>query len=48
MLYVAPLFRLGSPKRRFGYADDGAFLVISPSLKDNYQSLSSTLQEALD
>jgi hypothetical protein len=48
MLYVAPVFRLGSPKRRFGYADDGAFLAISLSLKDNCQSLSSTLQEALD
>jgi hypothetical protein len=48
MLYIAPLFQLGSPKRRFGYADDGAFLAISPTLKDNCQSLSSTLQEALD
>jgi hypothetical protein len=48
MLYIAPLFQLGSPKRRFGYADDGALLAISPSLEDNCQSLSSSLQEALD
>jgi hypothetical protein len=43
MLYISPLFRLGNPKRRFGYADDGAFLVISLSLEDNYRSLLSSL-----
>ncbi|OKP10384.1 hypothetical protein PENSUB_4173 [Penicillium subrubescens] len=48
MLYLAPLFRLGSPKTRFGYADDAAILATSLSLEANYQSLSTSLQEALD
>jgi ribonuclease HI len=48
MLYLSPLFRLGRPKTRFGYADDAAFLAISPTLVENCQSLSSFLQEALD
>jgi ribonuclease HI len=47
MLYLAPLFRLGSPKTRFGYADDAAILAISLSLEANCQSLSTSLQEAL-
>ncbi|EED15772.1 hypothetical protein TSTA_008970 [Talaromyces stipitatus ATCC 10500] len=33
---------------RFGYADDTAFLAISPSLATNCQALSDSLQEALD
>lgn len=33
MLYLAPLFRLGSPNTRFGYADDAAILAISLSLR---------------
>jgi hypothetical protein len=48
MLYLAPLFWLGSPKARFGYADDGAFLATSPSLETNTQSLSESLQDALN
>jgi len=32
MLYIAPLFWLGAPARRFGYADDIALLAISKSL----------------
>jgi hypothetical protein len=48
MLYLAPLFWLGRPKARFGYADDGAFLATSPSLEINAQNLSESLQEALD
>lgn len=48
MLYLAPLFKLGSPSTRFGYADDIALLAISPSLKTNSQVLSATLQEAID
>jgi hypothetical protein len=48
LLYLAPLFWLGKPKARFGYVDDGAILAISPSLEANCQSLSSSLQEALD
>lgn len=48
MLYLAPLFRLGRPKARFRYADNAAILAISPSLEANCQSLSISLQEALD
>ena len=48
MLYLAPLFRLGNSKTRFGYADDVALLVVSPSLAANSQALSASLQEALD
>jgi hypothetical protein len=48
MLYLSPFFRLGRPKARFGYADDGAILAISQSLETNCQSLSKSLQEALD
>jgi hypothetical protein len=48
MLYLSPLFRLGRPKARFGYADDVAILAISSSLETNCQSLSKSLQEALD
>jgi ribonuclease HI len=48
MLYLAPLFRLGVPKTRFGYADDVALLATSLSLTANSQALSASLQEALD
>jgi hypothetical protein len=48
MLYLAPLFWLGCPKTRFGYTDDAAILAISPSLKTNCQSLSNSLQEAIN
>jgi hypothetical protein len=48
MLYLAPLLQLGNPDTRFGYADDVALLAISPSLEANSQSLSRSLQEALD
>jgi hypothetical protein len=48
MLYLAPLFKLGRPRRRFGYADDVALLATSPSLEANSELLSDALQEALD
>ena len=48
MLYLAPLFKLGQPSTRFGYADDVALLAVSPFLETNSQTLSTTLQEALD
>jgi hypothetical protein len=48
MFYLSPLFRLGRPKARFGYVDDAVILAISPSLETNCQSLSKSLQEALD
>jgi hypothetical protein len=48
MLYLSPLFRLGRPKARFGYANDAAILAISPSLETNCRSLSESLHEALN
>ncbi|EED16913.1 reverse transcriptase, putative [Talaromyces stipitatus ATCC 10500] len=48
MLYIAPLFRLGNPRNRFGYADDVANLAISTSLATNCVALSDSLQEALN
>jgi hypothetical protein len=48
MLYIAPLFQLGKPQARFGYANDIALLAISPTLEENCQTLSDSLQEALD
>ncbi|EED14759.1 hypothetical protein TSTA_042340, partial [Talaromyces stipitatus ATCC 10500] len=48
MLYTSPLFRLGNPRNRFGYADNAANLAISSSLATNCQALSNSLQEALD
>ena len=48
MLYIAPLFHMGNPRTRFGYADDGATLAISPSLTTNCQTLSESLQDAIE
>ena len=48
MLYIAPLFWLGRPGSRFGYADDGAILAISTTLENNCRNLSDSLQEILD
>jgi hypothetical protein len=48
MLYLAPLFYIGIPKAKFGYADDVALLATSRSLDINSKSLSDSLQEALD
>ena len=48
MLYLAPLFHIGTPKARFGYADDVALLATSPSLDTNSKTLSDSLQEALN
>ncbi|EED14661.1 reverse transcriptase, putative [Talaromyces stipitatus ATCC 10500] len=43
MLYIAPLFCLGNPRNRFGYADDAANLAISTSLTTNCEALSDSL-----
>lgn len=48
MLYISPLFWLGSLKRRFGYADDIGLLSISSSLQANSENLLAGLQEILD
>ena len=48
MLYIAPLFWLGTPARRFGYADDIGLLAISTDLQTNCGKLQGDLQEALE
>lgn len=47
MLYIAPLFWLGTPTKRFGYADDVALIRISANLEENCEKLQADLQEAL-
>ncbi|CCU77161.1 reverse transcriptase [Blumeria hordei DH14] len=47
MLYLAPLLHMGTPKRRFGYAYDIAFLHTSRPLKENAENLSQKLQETI-
>lgn len=47
MLYIAPLFWLGTPSTRFGYADDVGLLAISTDLQTNCIALQTALQEAL-
>jgi hypothetical protein len=48
VLCVATLFWLGTPARRFGYADDFALLAISTDLQENCNSLQTDVQEALN
>jgi hypothetical protein len=45
MLYLGPLFYLGILQTRFGYADDFALLVTSPSLVTNSTALLESLQK---
>jgi ribonuclease HI len=47
MLYIAPLLWLGTPARRFGYADDIALVTVSPDLQTNCDQLQTDLEEAL-
>ncbi|EDN91513.1 hypothetical protein SS1G_00916 [Sclerotinia sclerotiorum 1980 UF-70] len=48
MLYIAPLFWMGKPQSRFGYADDIAILATSNSLQTNCDSLKMDMQETLE
>ncbi|EDN94233.1 hypothetical protein SS1G_10106 [Sclerotinia sclerotiorum 1980 UF-70] len=48
MLYIAPLFWMGKPQSRFGYADDIAILATSDSLQTNCDSLQMDMQETLE
>jgi ribonuclease HI len=48
ILYIAPLFWLGNPARRFGYADDLALFTASTNLQENCDTLQKDLQEILD
>ncbi|RAL66476.1 hypothetical protein DID88_006166 [Monilinia fructigena] len=48
MLYIAPIFWMGNPMKRFGYADDIALLASSDCLQRNCEVLQANMQEALD
>jgi ribonuclease HI/endonuclease/exonuclease/phosphatase (EEP) superfamily protein YafD len=48
MLYIAPIFQLGSPSTRYGYADDLGLLEVSTDLQTNCNRLQNTVQEILD
>ncbi|RAL67586.1 hypothetical protein DID88_008339 [Monilinia fructigena] len=48
MLYIAPIFWMGNPMKRFGYADDIALLASSDCLQENCEVLQANMQEALD
>ena len=48
MLYIAPLFWLGTLAKRFGYADDVGLLAVSIDLQTNCEKLQRDLQEVLE
>lgn len=48
ILCISPLFKLGSPLRKFGYADSVVILATHDSLHDNCCSLSNSLGEVLE
>lgn len=48
MLYIAPLFTMGTSGTKFGYADDIAILRTSSTLYANAELLSQELQEILE
>ena len=45
LLYTEPIYRLGDPGGRFGYADDTAILCIGQSLEETSRKASECLQE---
>ena len=47
MLYISPLFKLESLKKSFGYADDFAILMLSPTLNENVEKLRTAVNQAL-
>ncbi|OAQ65613.1 reverse transcriptase [Purpureocillium lilacinum] len=46
-LYIAPIYRLGNPGGRFGYADDTAMLRIGRSLEETTALTARDMQELL-
>ncbi|KFG83505.1 hypothetical protein MANI_024888 [Metarhizium anisopliae] len=48
LLYTEPIYRLGNPEGRFGYADDTAILCTGPSLEETSRTASEYLQELLN
>lgn len=47
MLYIAPLFKLEGLKTAFGYADDFAIPIISPSLNENTEKIRIAINQAV-
>ncbi|KID83219.1 reverse transcriptase [Metarhizium guizhouense ARSEF 977] len=48
LLYTEPIYRLGNPEGRFGYADDTAILCTGPSLEETSRTASEYLQELVN
>lgn len=47
LLYTEPIYRLGDPKRRFGYADDVADFTPGDSLEETAATATAKLDEIL-
>ncbi|KJK73728.1 hypothetical protein H634G_10997 [Metarhizium anisopliae BRIP 53293] len=45
LLYTEPIYRLGKPEGRFGYADDAAILCIGESLQETARKATECLEE---
>ncbi|KJZ71584.1 hypothetical protein HIM_09053 [Hirsutella minnesotensis 3608] len=48
LLYTEPIYRLGNPDGRFGYADDTAILCAGQSLEETSRTASEYLQELVN
>ncbi|KAI0999306.1 hypothetical protein K3495_g8891 [Podosphaera aphanis] len=48
MLYVAPILKMGSTSRKFGYVNDVALIETQKSLQENSVALGKSLKEVLE
>jgi hypothetical protein len=48
LLYIEPIYRLGNPQGRFGYADDTAILSIGDTVDESTAVASSAIAEMQD
>ncbi|EFZ02030.2 Reverse transcriptase [Metarhizium robertsii ARSEF 23] len=48
LLYTEPVYRLGDPERRFGYADDTAILCTGKSVEETARKASAYIRELED
>ena len=48
LLYTEPIYRMGKPEGRFGYADDTAILCTGQSLEETSRIASEYLQELVN
>ncbi|KID83882.1 Endonuclease/exonuclease/phosphatase [Metarhizium guizhouense ARSEF 977] len=48
LLYTEPIYRLGNPEGRFGYADDTAILCTGKSVEETSRTASEYLQELVN